>query len=195
MRIGRIVGILGMMVGASAAHAAEPALAAADRFEKKIRPLLAARCWQCHGPVKTQGWPAARYGRSDRRRRRFGASRCAGQTGREPADRGDRLRGRAEDAAERKAQRRRDHRADLMGPCGRRLARCRTHDGAPPTAGAGGPLFTREQKSFWAFQPPRDPVPPGVKATDWPKSPLDRFILAELERNGLTPAPPADRRT
>ena len=55
MRIGRIVGILGMMVGASAAHAAEPALAAADRFEKKIRPLLAARCWQCHGPEKSKG--------------------------------------------------------------------------------------------------------------------------------------------
>ena len=34
-----------------------------------------------------------------------------------------------------------------------------------------------------------------MKATGWPTSPLDRFILAELEKKGLTPAPPADKRT
>ena len=105
-----------------------------------------------------------------------------GKPEREPADRGDRLRGRAEDAAEREAQRRRDRRAHRVGPRGGRLAGCRH---APdrrrtPRPAAGGPLFTEEQKSFWAFQPPRDPVPPDVKAaagqrrrsidSSWPSS-------------------------
>ena len=33
-----------------------------------------------------------------------------------------------------------------------------------------------------------------MKTTDWPMSPLDRFILSELEKKGLTPAPQAEKR-
>jgi hypothetical protein len=52
-----------------------------------------------------------------------------------------------------------------------------------------------EARRFWAFVPPADPPVPAVKDTSWPQSPLDRFILAALEENGLVPAPPADKRT
>ncbi len=55
--------------------------------------------------------------------------------------------------------------------------------------------FTAEQKSFWSFQRVKDPAPPAVRGTSWPKSPLDRFILAKLESAGLGPAPAADKRT
>jgi hypothetical protein len=47
----------------------------------------------------------------------------------------------------------------------------------------------------WAFQPVRDPVPPPVVDAGWCRTPLDRFILAALERQGRQPAPEADRRT
>jgi hypothetical protein len=50
-------------------------------------------------------------------------------------------------------------------------------------------------KTHWAFQPIRKPALPSVKNTSWMSSPLDAFILAKLEEKGLTPAPPADRRT
>ena len=56
-------------------------------------------------------------------------------------------------------------------------------------------IFTEEQRSFWSFQPIRDPKPPEVKDTEWAKTPLDRFILAKLEEKGLSPSPPADKRT
>ena len=36
---------------------------------------------------------------------------------------------------------------------------------------------------------------PPVKDRDWPQSPIDPFVLARLEAAGLTPSPPADRRT
>jgi hypothetical protein len=63
-------------------------------------------------------------------------------------------------------------------------------------AGAAEPFrFTPEQKAFWAFQPVRAPRTPAVKAVAWPTSPIDAFILAKLEAHGLSPAPPADRRT
>ncbi len=47
----------------------------------------------------------------------------------------------------------------------------------------------------WAFRPPADPAVPAVRDASWPSAPLDRFILAKLEANGLRPAPPADKRT
>ena len=55
-------------------------------------------------------------------------------------------------------------------------------------------IFTEEQRSFWSFQPIRDPKPPEVKDTEWAKTPLDRFILAKLEEKDLSPSPPADKR-
>ena len=50
-------------------------------------------------------------------------------------------------------------------------------------------------KKHWAFQPVKLPALPAVKDTAWPASPIDFFILAKLEAKGMTPAPPADRRT
>src|SRR3954463_1109760 len=47
----------------------------------------------------------------------------------------------------------------------------------------------------WAFVPPKKTAPPEVKTIAWPRNDIDRFILAKLEGNGLSPAPQADRRT
>jgi hypothetical protein len=50
-------------------------------------------------------------------------------------------------------------------------------------------------KRHWAFRPPvRSPLP-SVQNTTWPRNPLDRFVLARLEKEGLTPSPEADRVT
>jgi len=48
---------------------------------------------------------------------------------------------------------------------------------------------------LWALRPLVDWSPPAVKDASWPRNGLDQFVLAELERRGLTPAPAADRRT
>ena len=55
--------------------------------------------------------------------------------------------------------------------------------------------FSEEEKSFWAFQPVSPRETPAVRDQAWPRTWLDRFILAGLEAKGLRPAPPADRRT
>jgi hypothetical protein len=47
----------------------------------------------------------------------------------------------------------------------------------------------------WSFVPPRRPDVPAVQAKDWPRNPIDAFILARLEHAGLRPAPEADRVT
>lgn len=56
-------------------------------------------------------------------------------------------------------------------------------------------LFSEEQKKFWAFQPITRPTPPKVKNASWVKNPIDAFVLAKLEANGMLPALPADKRT
>ncbi|HXG12380.1 MAG TPA: DUF1553 domain-containing protein, partial [Gemmataceae bacterium] len=52
-----------------------------------------------------------------------------------------------------------------------------------------------EYQPHWSFIPPVRPPLPTVKNSAWVRNPIDRFILAELEKQGLQPAPEADRRT
>lgn len=47
----------------------------------------------------------------------------------------------------------------------------------------------------WAFQPPKTPPLPKVKNSAWVNNPIDAFLLAKMEANGLTPSPPADKPT
>ena len=52
-----------------------------------------------------------------------------------------------------------------------------------------------EWQSHWAFVPPERPALPPVADSEWGRNPIDRFVLARLEAEGLTPAPEADRTT
>src|SRR5262249_23154925 len=50
-------------------------------------------------------------------------------------------------------------------------------------------------QKHWSLLPPRRPDLPAVKDVTWPRNPIDHFILARLEREGLRPSPEADRVT
>ena len=52
-----------------------------------------------------------------------------------------------------------------------------------------------DYQPHWSFIAPKRPPLPAVKKTGWVRNPVDNFILAELEKHGLAPAPEADRRT
>jgi hypothetical protein len=56
------------------------------------------------------------------------------------------------------------------------------------------PLEARRQ-SHWAWQPIKDVEAPKVSQADWPRSATDHFIMASLDQHGLKPAAEADRRT
>jgi len=61
---------------------------------------------------------------------------------------------------------------------------------AASSAGAG----LSNKPTHWAFVKPVNQDPPEVRLTEWVHNDIDRFILARLEENGLTPAEQADRR-
>ncbi len=55
--------------------------------------------------------------------------------------------------------------------------------------------YAPEERGRWAYQRPKRPEIPRVQNTAWVKTPVDAFVLARLEKEGLTPAQPADRAT
>ena len=50
-------------------------------------------------------------------------------------------------------------------------------------------------EKHWAFVPAGRPELPTVADAAWARKPIDRFVLARLEQEGLTPSPEADRAT
>jgi mono/diheme cytochrome c family protein len=64
-----------------------------------------------------------------------------------------------------------------------------------PAARAGQYVISPEQRNFWSFQPLQKAPLSEVKDKKWPRTPIDRFILAKLEEKSIKPVQPADKRT
>src|SRR5262249_15726231 len=54
-------------------------------------------------------------------------------------------------------------------------------------------IIPEETKQFWSFQPLLAAVPPAVHDESWARTPIDRFVLARLEKAGVKPQPEADK--
>jgi len=63
----------------------------------------------------------------------------------------------------------------------------------PAAAAAPAMAVTAEHRAFWSIRPLAAHTPPAVRASSWPKTGIDRFILARLEKEGLRPVAPADK--
>ena len=57
------------------------------------------------------------------------------------------------------------------------------------------PAPAQNPSEHWSFSSPRRPLIPPVRRDDWPRNPIDRFVLARLEKEGLPPSSEADRKT
>ena len=171
-----------------------PVLASAEDdefFEKKIRPLLAAKCLECHGADE----PEAGLRLTSR-----ALTLKGGQTGPAIIERD------AEKSLLIKAV---SYKGRLKMPPDNKLADEEIADlrrwielGAPWPETAGGPakprgemVVTEADRRHWAFRPVADPASPAVSNAAWIRTSVDSFILSKLESAGLAPAPPADRRT
>jgi hypothetical protein len=170
---------------------------AEQAFEQHIRPLLAKRCYSCHGSEKQQGdlrldvrdrvlagdaavvvpgkpddsrlVQVVRYSREDTQ---------MPPTGKLPADEIELLTKWVESGA-----------AWPEVKEGSTSAR-----GLPHTAD-GKIDFRAAAAGHWAFQPIARPASPQVQHGDAVQNPIDRFVIAHLEHSGLTLSPKADRRT
>ena len=140
-------------------------------FNRDIRPILSDKCFACHGPDAP-------------------AKKIALRLDSEAAALSAIVPGQAEQS---KLIKRITHKDEAM---------------RMPPADSGRTLTPREielltewirqgakWQTHWAFIPPTRPTLPEVKNKTWPKNPIDYFVLARLEKEGLQPAPEADRAT
>jgi hypothetical protein len=77
------------------------------------------------------------------------------------------------------------------------LLRAWIDQGAPmPAATTSTPSTpARPGQDHWAYVSPRRPDLPSVSTAGWERNPIDRFVLARLERERLSPSRDADRST
>jgi hypothetical protein len=64
----------------------------------------------------------------------------------------------------------------------------------PRSAGAQG-MSIEAGRKWWAFQPVRELPAPKVKGSEWARKKIDFFLLSQLEQKGVAPSPAADART
>jgi mono/diheme cytochrome c family protein len=174
---------------------AGPTAEQAAFFESKIRPLLAKSCFSCHGDQQQRGGL-----RLDSRESLVHGG------GRGPAvDLTNPSASRIIAAIRYDGQLRMPPsgmlRADEIAALTAWIKQGAPWPAAVPVTGgaANGQALdmklTAAQRGFWSFQPVVKPALPAVRNKAWCVSPIDRFVLAKLNANGMKPAPPADRRT
>jgi hypothetical protein len=133
-------------------------------YNRDIRPILSDRCYTCHGP----------------------------------------------DEARRTGKIRFDVESSARAAASEMVRRITSNDTARrmPPAWSGAPKLTDREidlltrwvaqgapwQKHWSFVAPVRPDLPPVSVAGWPKNPIDNFVLARLDREGLRPSPEAERR-
>ncbi|MGK0483070.1 MAG: hypothetical protein ACJAQ3_003052 [Planctomycetota bacterium] len=162
-----VVAALSMTAGALGAQGVD--------YGRDVRPILADRCYACHGPDSAT--------READLRLDLRADAIADRGGFPAIVPGD-----AE--ASELILRIRDH-MDPMPP-GPDHEPLEAHEVEVLASwiASGAPFDVH-----WAYEAPLAPAPPTVRDAKWPSGEVDRFVLARLEAAGITPAPRADPRT
>ena len=146
-------------------------------FNRDIRPILSDQCFACHGPDAAKRKTKLRFDTESGARIELAKGRFAIVPG-DP------------------------ERSELV----RRVTSSDTAVRMPPAYAGRAALRADEierirrwiaqgarWQPFWSFIPPQRPALPAVRDEKWVRNPIDRFILARLEREGLHPAPEADK--
>ena len=160
---------------------------AMDFFETKVRPLLVENCYSCHGAQ--QQLSSLRV--DSREALLKGGLRGSALVPGDP-----------EQSLIIQAVRHQE----LKMPLGRMLADAEIDHleswvrmGAPwpsgPDVTKEPDFYARLTREHWAFQPVSEPDPPQVNHESWSRTPVDRFLLAALRKEGLEPAERAEIRT
>jgi mono/diheme cytochrome c family protein len=201
---------LAFQIAAQARQTAAPAAPGSpEYFETLVRPVLASNCYDCHGDERMGGLRLdsregmLKGGRSGpaivpgdpEKSLMIQAVRQTRETLKMP--KGGRLKPAEIEALTEWVK------AGALWPS---FAAGSSATAASPPAAAGKPVpaaasaapayvIKPEQRAFWSFQPLHAPPVPAVSHATWPKTDIDRFVLAHLEKSGLTPVRAADKRT
>lgn len=166
---------LGWLLSLSLFYAA--ASQAEVQFNRDIRPILSDRCFACHGPDAGNRKAGLRLDIE-------AAAKAELRQGRVPIVPGQ------PDQSELFRRITTEKKALRMPPA------YAGHDALSPQQIALIRQWIEQGASWqahWSFLPPQRPALPEVKDQRWPRNPIDRFVLARLEREGMHPSPEAEK--
>jgi len=155
----------------------------AVEFNRDIRPVLADNCFHCHGPDPGTRKAGLRLDTEAG----FFAPRQTKDGKQEPAPI---IKGKPDQSSLYQRLLSKDE-DEIMPPP-------ETHKKLKPEQIAQIKSWIEQGAPWqphWSLLPPVAVTPPTPKDAGWAKNPVDRFVLARLEKAGLTPAPEADART
>jgi len=141
-------------------------------FSRDIRPILNQNCVHCHGGVRQKNGVSFIF-----REEALGV----GKSGRRTI-----VPGKPEAS-------------ELIARITSRDPEVRMPYHAPPLPPQQIALFRQwikegaKWQDYWAFVPPKPQPLPEVKRAGWARQPMDQFILARLEKEGLAPSPEAEK--
>lgn len=198
------VSLLGAATLACTGEAAEPPGAEQiEFFENRVRPLLAENCYRCHSDESEKSGKLKAGLRLDSLQGMLvggdsGAAVIPGEPGKSLLI--EAISYLNEDMAMPPKQRLPDEQIAQLTQWVQMGAPWPGADLEPDRAaspGADPPAYDwdRLRHEHWSFRPVTKPRPPSVSDEDWPQAPLDRFILAKLEDQGLRANPRAEKHT
>lgn len=187
-RVVEIVSVVTMLATSGASLASEPVPAKdIEFFEKKIRPVLVAQCYQCHSAEaarrgKLKGMLAVDTRAGLLRGGDSGPAIVPGKPGESLL-----LMALRHDAS-----------VSAMPPKEKLSAAVIADFEAWIAAGAADPrdgpaavvkrrLSVEEGRQFWSFVSPQRVAPPSVRRADWARDDVDRFVLSTLEEQNIEP--------
>ena len=148
-------------------------------FNRQIRPILAENCFKCHGPDEGARKSKLRFDMRAEALKPAKSGKIAIVPG---APEKSEMIARVTTSDE-------DDRMPPLKKTGKKLTPLQI-DTLRRWIGQGAPYATH-----WAYVKPAGPPLPPVKNLRWTRNPIDRFILARLEREGLKPSAEANRYT
>jgi hypothetical protein len=190
--MGRLALVFAMTIG-SCSYVSAQAFSPADVafFESKVRPMLVNHCFECHS-TKAKKMKGKLLLDSREAILKGGASGPA-VVPREP-DKSlliQAIRYGKEDLQMPRSGKLPAQEIALLEEWVRRGA---PYPGPAVTIATEVGIDWAKGRKFWSFQTPKLMPLPEVGDKAWPKKRGDTFILAELEKRGLAPTKPADRR-
>ena len=170
--------VLGVLLMTTSGRAAENPGGQRVSFNRDVRPILSDRCFACHGPDDAKRESGLRLDRAaDATAELSGGTRAIVPGKPDESELLARISSTDPDV--------------VMPP---------PHLGKPVTP-AEAAILRRwieegaEYQGHWAFTRVERPEVPAVRDAAWCRGPIDRFVLARLERAELSPNPEADRET
>ncbi len=164
-------------------------------FEKDVQPLLKANCFKCHGGGKTKGGLFL-TSRAGMLRGGMGGP-VIDEKAPEKSLFLEMLTFKDDDHSMPPDGKLSDEKIAVLTKWIKMGAPWKPGSEAPLPALSSAPKLAEQKvktaEDWWAYKSLKRPTPPDVKNTAWVSNPIDSFILAGVEKEGLTTAPPASK--